>query len=399
MGNALRNLLVFPGCGKLWHSLIPWVAVLGLVGCGAREVKWSMQKVGPQQSIVGESAEYTITLNNVGEGRATDVVVRDSVPSGLRYLTSSPVGHYDPKERVVAWRLGTLEAGAGTTLGVTFRGEAQGQQCNRVEVEAARGPRGTARSCTMLAGLPDLKVGIRASPDPLEAGFTTTFTIEIRNLGSATATNIRVNASLSPGLSYVSSSGPTASTVAANVVRFAPLPTLPPGASTPYKVLARAQTSGVARLSARVEADHLSHAMTAERDTRVSGRPVSSPDGGTTPKAPAQDLIHLGSRAQIGGLVSVKNISVRGPAVTGRIVNRSSRTLHNVYLIIRSVWLWDDERNPGEGDPSTSVRYQVPGKVPAKGFLPFFYRPLPDPGQPGGHYEIRVSITEFSEVP
>lgn len=382
-----------------WYSLMSFLAVLSLLGCAPREAKFSMQKIGPQQSIVGEAAEYTITLNNVGDGQATDVIVRDSVPSGMRYVTSSPAGSYDSKERAVLWQLGTLEAGAGTTLGVTLRAEGQGQRCNLAQVEAAGGVRGTARSCTMLAGLADLTVSVRASPDPVQAGFTTTYTIEVKNRGSKTATNIRVNANIPAGLVYVSASGPTVSQVTGNVVRFEPLPTLPPRASTPYRIVARAQIPGVARLDAEVRADHLSRPITTGRSTRVSGKPILSSGRGTSQRTPGKGLLYLGSQEQIGRLVSIKNVLVRGRVVSGRIDNRSSRKLRNVYLTIRSVWLWDDEKNPGEGDPSTSVRFKVPGEVPAEGFLPFFYRPLPDPPRPDGHYETRVSIAEFSEVP
>ena len=105
------------------------------------------------------------------------------------------------------------------------------------------------------------------------------------------------------------------------------------------------------------------------------------------------------AKDQIERVVSVENVLVRGRAVTGRIVNRSSRRLRNVYLTIRSIWLWDDEFHPREQDPSSSTRYRVPGEVPAEGFLPFVYRPLPLPPRLDGHYETRVSISEFSEVP
>jgi len=375
------------------------VVVLPLIGC-IQQVRpnISMQKIAPQQRVVGQSADYTITLNNVGDGRATDVVVRDTIPEAMSYVTSSPTGHYDSRSRSVSWRVGTMEAGAGTSLGLVLRANGKGQQCNVAEVEAAGGIRATARSCTMLAGVAELKLFVRDTPNPVEVGFTTTYTVEVQNQGSETATNVRVTASLPQGLAYVTSRGPTASRVARDVVRFDPLLALPPNASVPYRIVARAQTPGAGRFEAQVEADHLSTPVTAGQVTRVSGDTSLSPDTNVRPR-PATGLTHLGARDQIGRVISVENLLVRGRAVTGRVVNKSSRRIRDVVLMIRSVWLWDDEMNPGPADPSLSARYRLPGEVPAEGFLPFVYRPLPIPPRLDGHYETRVSVAEFSEVP
>jgi uncharacterized repeat protein (TIGR01451 family) len=375
------------------------VVVFPLIGC-IQQVRpnISMQKIAPQQRGVGQSADYTITLNNVGDGRATDVVVRDTIPEAMSYLTSSPTGHYDPRTRSVSWRVGTMEAGAGTSLGLVLRANGKGEQCNVAELEAAGGIRATARSCTMLAGLAELKVFVRDTPDPVEVGFTTTYTVEVKNQGSETATNVRVKVSLPKGFSYVTSSGPTAARVAEDVVRFDPLPTLPPNASVPYRIVARAQTPGAGRFEAQVAADHLSTPVNSVQVTRVSGDTPVSPDTSAR-RRPANGLTHLGARDQVRRLISVENVLVRGRAVTGRVVNKSSRSIRDVVLMIRSVWLWDDELNPGPEDPSVSVRYRVPGEVRPQGFLPFVYRPLPIPPRADGYYETRVSVAEFSEIP
>jgi uncharacterized repeat protein (TIGR01451 family) len=376
-----------------WHGLMLTLSAVCLTGCAMREARMSMQKIGPQRSIVGQPTEFTITLNNVGDGSATDVVVQDTLPAGMTYVASSPTGRYESNERAVYWDLGTLEPGAGTTLGVTVKGDRKGERCNLARVEAAGGVSGTARSCTVLAGLAELDVVVRASPDPVGVGFSTTYTIEVKNHGSETATNIRVKASIPRGLVYLTSSGPTASRSSGNEVSFVPLPALPPNASLPYRLLARAQTPGAGRFEAQITADHLSTPITAEKLTRVTGSSAGRQPSRRT------GLTQMEAKDQIERVVSVENVLVRGRAVTGRIVNRSSRRLRNVYLMIRSIWLWDDEFHPREQDPSSSTRYRVPGEVPAEGFLPFVYRPLPLPPRLDGHYETSVSIAEFSEVP
>jgi len=368
-------------------------------GCTLGEARLSMQKIGPLESIMGKPAEFKITLNNVGDGHATNVVVRDTIPEGMSYVASSQAGRYESKERAVYWQWGTLKPGAGTTLGVTLVGDTKGERCNQALVEAEGEVRGTARSCTSVTGLAELNVRVLASPDPVEVGFATTYTIEVKNEGSETASNVRVRARIPNGLVYLTSSGPTVARVARNDVSFDPLPVLAPNAGVPYRLVARAVTSGTHGFEAQIGADHLTNPVVIEKLTRVRGGPALPPGRADRPSSRDTGLTQMEAKDRIERLVSVENILVRGRAVTGRIVNRSSSRLRNVYLTIRSIWLWDDEFNPGEGDPSSSTRYRVPGEVPAGGFLPFVYRPLPLPPRLDGHYETRVSIAEFSEVP
>lgn len=379
--------------------LLITLATMAAGGCALREARMSMQKVGPLQSIVGKPAEFKITLNNVGDGDATGVRVRDTIPAGMSYASSSPAGRYEANERAVYWELGTLQPGAGTTLGVTVVGDAKGEQCNQARVEAGGGVSGTARSCTVVEGAAELTARVAASPDPVEVGFATTYTIEVQNEGSDTARNIVVRARIPQGLVYLTASGPTVARVAGNEVSFDPLAALPPDSGMPYRLVARALRPGAHAFEVQLSADHLSRPIVIEKLTRVAGGAVPEPGRVDAPASRDAGLTQVEAKGRIERLVGVENVLVRGRAVTGRIVNRSSSRLRNVVLTIRSIWLWEDEFNPGEGDPSTSTRYLVPGEVPAGGFLPFVYRPLPLPPRLDGRYETRVSIAEFSEVP
>lgn len=395
--NVLRTVVRLDSRQRL--LMLVAFATIAASGCALREARMSMQKVGPLESIVGKPAEFKITLNNVGDGDATNVRVHDTIPAGMSYASSSPAGRYEANERAVYWDLGTLQPGGGTTLGVTVVGDAKGEQCNQARVEADGGVSGTARSCTVVEGAAELTARVVASPDPVEVGFATTYTVEVENEGSDSARNVEIRARIPQGLAYLTASGPTVARVSGNEVSFAPLALLPPGAAVPYRLVARALSPGVHAFEAQLSADHLSRPIAVEKELRVAGGAVSMPGRVHVPAARDAGLTQLEAKDRIDRLIGVENVLVRGRAVTGRIVNRSSSRLRNVVLTVRSIWLWEDEFNPGEGDPSTSTRYLVPGEVPPGGFLPFVYRPLPLPPRLDGRYETRVSIAEFSEVP
>src|SRR5690242_772266 len=71
--------------------------------------------------------------------------------------------------------------------------------------------------------------------------------------------------------------------------------------------------------------------------------------------------------------ITVRNVSVKDGAVSAEIVNSTSRTSRDVQLLIRSSWLWSNERHPGEENRGDAVYQTVEGDIPAGGSKPFTY--------------------------
>ena len=103
-------------------------------------------------------------------------------------------------------------------------------------------------------------------------------------------------------------------------------------------------------------------------------------------------------REQTGRIVSVEKVSVTDGSVAGEVINHSKNTLRDVQLLIRYIWLWDNETKP-RNDPSVSDYYNLPGEIPAGGRAPFTFKPSqPLAKASGGHFETSASIAGFSEV-
>lgn len=383
-----------------WLASAVWL----IAGCTVEPepaANLSFQKLGPHNRFVGRPAEYSITLSNLGTASAANVIVRDSVPAGMSYLNSNPPGEYDPRSRTVSWNLGTLNVGEGMTVGVTLRSDSKGQQCNTATIEADGGIRRTTRSCMLVSGVPELSVTIEDSPDPLEVGVTTTYTVNLMNQGTETATNTRLSAVLPPSLMYVSSTGPTNATLSGDTLTFAPLTELLPNQAVVYSVLARAVASHDSRFTVQLTADHLAAPVVVQESTRIG--PAGHPSRAMV--VPSQSPItrpgptYLASEAGVSKYVRVDNLAVRGRTLTGRVVNQLSRPIHSVDLTIRSVWLWKNEFKPGADTLSRSTVYRLDGQVPPGGFQPFSFSPLPVSNRTDGHYETRVFVSGFTELP
>ena len=74
---------------------------------------------------VGDSLDYAVAVGSNGPATAYAVTVTDTLPAGVKFVSASDGGAYDPETRRVTWRLERVPAGASDrVLRVTARGEA-----------------------------------------------------------------------------------------------------------------------------------------------------------------------------------------------------------------------------------------------------------------------------------
>jgi uncharacterized repeat protein (TIGR01451 family) len=70
------------------------------------------------QASLGDVVEIRVTVSNAGPNTATQVQARDTIPSGLAFVSAtSTLGSYDSSTGV--WNVGTMASGAAETLRIT----------------------------------------------------------------------------------------------------------------------------------------------------------------------------------------------------------------------------------------------------------------------------------------
>lgn len=67
---------------------------------------------------VGDTVTYNIDVVNNGPDNATNVVVTDTLPEGLAYVSSTNGGVWDPATRTITWTVGNLAPEAHFTATV-----------------------------------------------------------------------------------------------------------------------------------------------------------------------------------------------------------------------------------------------------------------------------------------
>ena len=162
----------------------------------------------PNPAIAGELLTYNVTVQNLGPGPATSVVVNDTLPAGTTFdeQTLGPGACTGPVAQVLTCTLpGTLAAGASRTFGITVRVSPSITNTgttgtttitNLVSVVAAQDDDPTATNnnfslTTLVVSRSDLWVHKECKPDaPAPTGTNATCTITVDNPGPSDAANV-----------------------------------------------------------------------------------------------------------------------------------------------------------------------------------------------------------------
>ena len=164
----------------------------------------------PSVYNVGENVIYTIDVINMIEGdTATGVVVTDSLPAGLTYVSSTLGGVWDPNTRIITWMVGDLASGAHFTPSViaTVTADAAAKTLeNRAQSIDDQMEDPVSATASIYVPSADLVLTKTVDKTKPVVKDTVTFTLIVNNHGPDTAVDVTVNDKLPAGLTYVSSS-------------------------------------------------------------------------------------------------------------------------------------------------------------------------------------------------
>ncbi len=162
---------------------------------------------------VGTNETYTVTVSNGGPSDATGVTVRDTLPSGLHFVSSD--GAYDATTGI--WNVGALANAATQTLHITAQVTSPGQVVDTAEVWSAGEPdvdstpansvssEDDQASATVDGRQIDLSVALVPNATKIDLGKTVMYTMSLHNAGPSDATGVNVKDLVPSGLAFVSS--------------------------------------------------------------------------------------------------------------------------------------------------------------------------------------------------
>ncbi|GAH17633.1 unnamed protein product, partial [marine sediment metagenome] len=154
----------------------------------------SIEKSAPATATAGEEITYTLTLTNPGPSDALEVTVTDPVPSGTEYVADTSDGTYDPLRGI--WTIGTLALGSSKSLDITLRilSDTTGSLTDTATVSSTTSDPDPANNkvslTTSVETSADLTITKSSSPDPVIAGESLTYSINVMNPGPSDAVNV-----------------------------------------------------------------------------------------------------------------------------------------------------------------------------------------------------------------
>jgi uncharacterized repeat protein (TIGR01451 family) len=163
--------------------------------------------VTPAATPIGTNATYTITLANGGPNAATNVVVDELLPTGLRFVSATAsAGTYDPATG--AWRVPSLALGAHATLAITATVLTPGAVTNQAQTisldQIDPNPANNSDAATVTGEAADLSVTKTVSDPTPNLGGTVIFTIQVANGGPDAAPGVQLTDPLPASLTFVS---------------------------------------------------------------------------------------------------------------------------------------------------------------------------------------------------
>lgn len=149
-----------------------------------------MSKTMPREAVIGEEFEYE--LKPMATGCAANVVVTDQIPDGATYVSSSPTATVAGNK--LTWNLGNMDAGESKSLKVRLKPTREGTLFGCATVSAD--PRVCAQT---IVGRPSLAIE-KSGPEVAQLGADVSYTVTVKNNGTAIAKNVVVTDKVPAGL-------------------------------------------------------------------------------------------------------------------------------------------------------------------------------------------------------
>jgi len=160
-----------------------------------RQAKLTLDKEGPEEVLICDPIEYTLTIRNTGDASAGNVRVIDELPEGLQTL--------DGKSSMT-FAVESLAPGEARVARVRAKATRAGMFTNSATASADGGLQAEATAQTRVRQ-PKLEVA-KTGPSKRYVTRPATYTITVRNTGDGQARNTVLTDMLPEGMTFVSAS-------------------------------------------------------------------------------------------------------------------------------------------------------------------------------------------------
>ncbi len=172
----------------------------------------AVQVQGSSASVAeGQNVTYTITLTNQGPSTATNVALTDAIPAGTT-LVSATVnrGTVSSSGGVVTALIDSVPSNAAPVILTVVVGTTAASLPSITDTASVASdnydPNLANNSASATTAVTNLALVLSSSPNPVKVGDQLTYTVQLTNTGSTTATGLSLVDPLPQGVTFVSAS-------------------------------------------------------------------------------------------------------------------------------------------------------------------------------------------------
>lgn len=213
---------------------------------------------GSDKVVLGRDSTFTFTVKNTGDAACDASKIVASLPAGTTFKSADNGGTAAGQN--VTWNLGALPAGAERSVTVTVSATAIGNVPVSATASCNCAAPVTTNCQVAYVGIPAMLLDGFDSPDPVQVGGNTTYTLTVTNQGFADLNNVTLECTLDAAnlMQYVSSSG---GTLSGTKLTFPAIGVLKPGAKQTFTVVVKAVGEGQVQLRADAKSNEITRTL------------------------------------------------------------------------------------------------------------------------------------------
>lgn len=228
---------------------------------------------GPAEFYQGNTAEYTLTLENRGNIDALDNECRVELPTGFDVVSLPP--RVSRQGSQLQWTIPRIAVGESSNWKFQFIMNQAGDQELAFESASSTGEPAKSTMQTKVDAVADLSLAVTDPISPAPVGKPVVYQITITNRGKKTAEDVFVIAQFSDGIEPIRIEGHSGQLVPGQVL-FDNIPKIEPGQDLTLVITAEASRPGSHRFRAAVRCQGSEDDLLKEESTRYAATGTGS---------------------------------------------------------------------------------------------------------------------------
>ncbi len=180
---------------------------------------------GPRLRYLDRQATYKFKIQNNGTAPATNLKFVVRLPGGLRFNASdNNLADYNPSDHTVSLGLQELPIGQPAVFELTVLPVERGTQVLTLNATADLGLSAEAKGQVVVEGLAELAFTIGQDNGTIEVGSSSTYTVQVTNIGNNPDKDVKLAVQLPPGAQVLKVDAPVRYRAEGNQIVFEPIP-------------------------------------------------------------------------------------------------------------------------------------------------------------------------------